>query len=275
VPGKPARLDVPGALLVTAGTGTLIYGLVKAGDSGWGSATAVVPLAAAAALYAVFAAAERRISAPLLDVRMFARRPVLIGAFLMLVGTGLLFGYFFLGSIYLQHLRGYSALTTGLLFLPMAVAAGAGAHLAGHLAAKAGTRRIAVTALVLVAAGSALLTQISATTSPWVTLLPGLVIGALGIGAIFVTATSTALANVPQQEAGLASGVINTFHEVGGGIGIAALSTIAGTGITHGAITGFGDAFTFSTITALLAAIAALFLIPPGKAQPTGGIHGH
>jgi EmrB/QacA subfamily drug resistance transporter len=275
VPGKPARLDVPGALLVTAGTGALIYGLVKAGDTGWGSATAVISLTAAAVLYAVFAAAERRISAPLLDVRMFTRRPVLIGAFLMLVGTGLLFGYFFLGSIYLQHLRGYSALTTGLLFVPMAVAAGAGANLAGHLAAKAGIRRIAVTALVLVAAGSALLTQISATASPWATLLPGLVIGALGIGAIFVTATSTALANVPQQEAGLASGVINTFHEIGGGIGIAILSTVAAAGITRGAITGFGDAFALSTAVALIAAIAALFLIPPGKAETTGGMHGH
>jgi EmrB/QacA subfamily drug resistance transporter len=269
-PAAPARLDVPGALLVTGGTGALIYGLVKAGSAGWGSATALVPLAVAAALYAVFAVAERRTAAPLLDVRMFARRPVLIGAFLMLTGTGLLFGYFFLGSIYLQHVRGYSALTTGLLFLPMALAAGVGAQLAGPLTRALGTRSVAVTALALVAAGSGLLTQLSATASPWVTLLPGLVAGALGIGAIFVTATSTALANVPEQEAGLASGVVNTFHEVGGGIGIAVLSTVAAAGITHGAIGGFTRAFTVAAFVAILAALASVFLIPEGKPKPAG-----
>ena len=274
-PGKPARLDVAGGLLITGGTGALIYGLVKAGDTGWGSAAALLPLAAAAVLYSVFAVAERHTRGPLLEVRMFTRRPVLTGAFLMLIATGLLFGDFFLGSIYLQHVRGYSALTTGLLFLPMAVAAATGAHLAGHLGGVIGTRRIAVTALALVAAGSGLLTQISATASPWITLLPGLVIGALGIGAIFVTATSAALASVPQHEAGLASGVINTFHEVGGGIGIAVLSTIAAAGITHGTIGGFTSAFTLSAATALMAAIASLFLIPPGKAQLTGGMYGH
>jgi EmrB/QacA subfamily drug resistance transporter len=274
-PGRPARLDVAGALLVTGGTGALIYGLVKAGDSGWGSAAALLPLAAAAALYGLLAVAERRSSSPLLDVRMLTHRPVLTGAFLMLVATGLLFGYFFLGSIYLQHVRGYSALATGLLFLPMAVATAAGAHLASRLGGVIGTRRVAVTALALVAAGSALLTQISATTSPWATLLPGLVTGALGIGAIFVTATSTALADVPPHQAGLASAVISTFHEVGGGIGIAVLSTIAATGITHGTISGFTHAFTLSALTALLAAAGSAFLIPPGKTQPATGMHGH
>lgn len=206
---------------------------------------------------------------------MFTRRPVLTGAFLMLAGTGLLFGFFFLGSIYLQHVRGYSALTTGLLFLPMAAAAGGGAQLAGHLGAHIGTRRVAVTALVLVAAGSALLTQLSATASPWLTLLPGLVTGALGIGAIFVTATSSALANVPEHEAGLASGVVSTFHEVGGGIGIAVLSTIAAAGISQGTISGFRHAFILATATAVLAALASAFLIPPGKARAGGGPHGH
>jgi EmrB/QacA subfamily drug resistance transporter len=275
VPGRPARLDLPGALLVTGGTGALIYGLVKAGSAGWGSRWTLIPLVAGAAAYAAFAAAERRSASPLLDVRMFTRRPVLTGAFLMLIGTGLLFGYFFLGSIYLQHVRGYSALTTGLLFLPMAVAAAAGAHLAGRLTAIVGTRWVAVSALLLVAAGSGLLTQLTGTASPWLALLPGLVTGALGIGAIFVTATTTALASAPQHEAGLASGVINTFHEVGGAIGVAVLSTVAAAGITYGHISGFTHAFTVSAVTAAVAAVAATFLIPAGKARLAGGMHGH
>jgi sugar phosphate permease len=117
-------------------------------------------------------------------------------------------------------------------------------------------------------------TQLSATASPWLTLLPGLVAGALGIGAIFVTATSTALANVPEPEAGLAFDVVNTFHEVGGGIGVAVLSTIAAVGITRGTISGFTHAFILATVIAVVAALASAFLIPPGKARPGGGLHG-
>ena len=269
-----AGLDAPGALLVTGGTGALIYGLVKAGGSGWGSTAGLVPLALAAGAYTVFAFTERRAADPLLDVRIFARRPVLTGAFLMLAGTGLLFGFFFLGSIYLQHVRGWSALATGLLFLPMAAGAAAGAHLGSRLMGVIGTRQVAVPALVLAATGSALLTRLNDTASPWLILLPGLVIGAIGIGAVFVTATTTALANVPAHEAGLASAVVNTFHEVGGGIGVAVLSTIAAASITRGTITGFADAFKASTVIAIAAALAAAFLIPAGKARPAGGMHG-
>jgi EmrB/QacA subfamily drug resistance transporter len=268
-------LDAAGALLVTGGTGALIYGLVKAGDSGWGSAATLVPLAVAAAAYAMFAVVERRAGSPLLDVRMFTRRPVLTGAFLMLAGTGLLFGFFFLGSIYLQHVRGWSALATGLLFLPMAAGAAFGAHLGGHLAGTIGARRVAVAALALAAIGSALLTRVDTTSSPWLVLLPGLVIGAAGIGATFVTATSTALANVPEREAGLASAVVNTFHEVGGGIGVAVLSTVAVAGIAGGAIGGFTHAFTIAAVIAAAAALGAAFLVPPGKARVPDGMPRH
>jgi EmrB/QacA subfamily drug resistance transporter len=268
-------LDVAGAVLVTSGTGALIYGLVKAGDSGWGSAEALVPLAAAAVLYAVFAVTEGRTGTPLLDVRMFTRRQVLTAALLMLAGTGLLFGFFFLGSVYLQQVRGWSALGTGLLFLPMAVGTAAGAHLGSHLAGVIGTRRVAVSALALAAIGSALLTRLHGTASPWLELLPGLVIGGIGIGAVFVTATSTALASVTEHEAGLASSVVNTFHEVGAGIGVAVLSTVAVAGITRGAVSGFTHAFTVSAVIAAAAALTAVFLVPAGKARPGGGMHGH
>ena len=166
-------------------------------------------------------------------------------------------------------------ITTGLLFLPMAVGAGAGANLGGHLAGVLGTRKVAACALALAATGSALLTRLNGTASPWLILLPGLVIGAVGIGAVFVTATSTALANVAEYEAGLASAVVNTFHEVGGGIGVAVLSTVAAAGIAGGAVSGFTHAFTVSTAVAVAAALAAVFLIPAGKARPAGGMHGH
>ncbi|WP_369240807.1 hypothetical protein AB5J56_40795 [Streptomyces sp. R21] len=121
---RPARLDLPGALLVTAGTGSLMYGLVKAGDSGWAGLSAVLPLVGALVLYGVFVTVERTGRAPLMDLRMLTRRPVVAGAFLMLVATALLIAYCFLGSVHLQHARGLSPLRTGLVFLPVAVATG-------------------------------------------------------------------------------------------------------------------------------------------------------
>ncbi|MFJ9011680.1 DHA2 family efflux MFS transporter permease subunit [Streptomyces canus] len=272
---RPARLDLPGAVLVTAGTGSLIYGLVKAGDAGWGSAAAVFPLLGGLVLYGAFVAVERASRAPLMDLRMFTRRPVVAGAFLMLVATALLIAFFFLGSVYLQHLRGFSPLKTGLVFLPVAVATGIGAHLGSRLVGRIGSRTTAVAGMVIAAAGSVPLAWLSADDSVYVGLLPGLVVASFGIGAVFVTATTTALAMVAHEEAGLASGVVNTFHEVGGSIGVAVMSTIAATGIERGAIDGFTDAFTLSAAAAAASALIAVVLVPRGKPQMTGGPHVH
>ncbi|PWI12827.1 MFS transporter [Streptomyces sp. Act143] len=272
---QPVRLDVPGALLVTAGTGSLIYGLVKTGDAGWGGTATLVPLAAAVVLYAGFGVAERASRAPLMDLRMFTRRPVLAGAFLMLVATGLLIAYFFLGSVHLQHVRGFSPLKTGLLFLPVAVATGVGAHLGSRLVGRVGSRAVAVTGMVIAAAGSVPLTRVSAAGSAYTGLLPGFVVACLGLGAVFVTATTTALGMVDRHEAGLASGVVNTFHEVGGSIGVAVVSTIAASGIDSGSAGGFRDAFTACTVAAAASAAVSLGLVPRGRPQLTGGPHVH
>ncbi|MEV0220057.1 MFS transporter [Streptomyces sp. NPDC050704] len=274
-PPRPARLDVPGALLVTAGTASLIYGLVKAGDAGWGDTATLLPIAAALVLYAVFAAVERAGRAPLMDLRMFTRRPVLAGAFLMLVATALLIAFFFLGSMYLQHVRGFSPLKTGLLFLPVAVATGLGAHLASRLVGRIGSRAVAVGGMAVAAAGSVPLTQLSTDGSVYAGLLPGFVVASLGLGAVFVTATTTALGMVEHDEAGLASGVVNTFHEVGGSIGVAVVSTVAASGIEGGSVGGFTDAFTVCALAAAVSAAVSLGLVPRGKPQQTGAPHVH
>jgi sugar phosphate permease len=101
------------------------------------------------------------------------------------------------------------------------------------------------------------------------------VVATLGIGAVFVTATTTALALVSPEEARLASGVVNTFHEAGGSIGVAVLSTVAASGIEHRAVAGFTSAFTLSAITAPASALIALVLVPHSKPQTTGGPHVH
>ncbi|WP_151477427.1 MFS transporter [Streptomyces albicerus] len=272
---QPARLDVPGALLVTAGTGALIYGLVEAGDAGWGAAATLLPIAGALLAYGLFVAVERASRAPLMDLRMFTRQPVLAGAFLMLIATALLIAFFFLGSVYLQHLRGFSPLKTGLVFLPVAVATGIGAHLGSRLVGRIGSRPTAVGGMVIATAGTIPLTQLSDTGSVYAALLPGFVVASVGIGAVFVTATTTALAMVEHREAGLASGVVNTFHEVGGSIGVAVVSTVAASGFERGSVGGFADAFTVCAVAAAASAVVSLALVPRGKPQMTGGPHVH
>lgn len=272
---RPARLDVPGALLVTGGTGALIYGLVEAGDAGWADPVTLLALAGAVVAYGLFAVAERASRAPLMDLRTFTRRPVLAGAFLMLVATALLIAFFFLGSVHLQHLRGFSPLRTGLFFLPVAVATGVGAHLGSRLVGRIGSRATAVSGLVIAAAGTVPLTRLPDTGSAYATALPGLVVASFGLGAVFVTATVTALAMVEHREAGLASGVVNTFHEVGGSIGVAVVSTVAASGIEHGVAGGFTDAFTVCAVAAAAGAVVALGLVPRGKPRTTGVPHVH
>ncbi|MFD1934236.1 MULTISPECIES: MFS transporter [Nonomuraea] len=265
-PSARRPLDLPGALLVTAATALLIYGLVSAGEAGWG--TAALWLAASAVLYAVFVWVERVTEAPLMRAATMARRPVLSGTFVMLMATGLMLGLFFLSSLYLQRELGYGALETGLLFLPVAVAITLGAHLGGRLIGKVGGRPVAVGAFLLTAAGAALMTRVSPEAGVATTLLPGFVLAAFGIGPAFVTATATTMANVPPGEAGVASGVINTFHELGGSIGVAVVSSLA--------VGGFPAALAWCAGAAAVAAAVALGLVPPGRpAALVGHGHGH
>lgn len=269
------RVDLPGALVVTLATGLLIYGLVNAGDGGWGAAGVLVPMVAAVAGYGLFVVVESRVAAPLMRPDTMARRPVVSGTFLMLLATGLLLGLFFLTSLYFQHVRGFSALKTGLLFLPVAVAITVGAQLAAHLISKVGGRAIAVTSFLLTAAGAGLLSQLSADGNVYTEVLPGFLLAAFGIGPVFVTATTTTLANVPHAEAGVASGVVNTFHELGGSIGVAVVSTVAAASIASTSdIAGFADAYLVCGIAAAAAALVALVLVPLGRPQGMAG-HGH
>ncbi|MEU1724966.1 MFS transporter [Nonomuraea sp. NPDC005692] len=271
---RSGRVDVGGALLVTLATALLIYGLVSAGDGGWGSAGTVLPLAGAALSYVAFVLVERSVRAPLMRVETLARRPVVSGAFVMLVATGLMLGLFFLSSLYLQHVLGYSPLRTGLTFLPVAVAITLGAHLGGRLIGKVGGRPVAVASFLLTAAGAALMTRVSPEAGAFTTLVPGFVLAAVGIGPAFVTATTTTMANVPPGENGVASGVINTFHELGGSIGVAVVSTVAASSLVPGAgAGGFTSGLVLCAVVAGVAAVISLGLVPPGR--PAGAFVGH
>ncbi len=270
------RLDVAGALTVTAATALLLYAIVEAADRGWGDAATLVPIAVAVAGYVGFVVIERTVANPLMRARTLARRPVVSGTFLMLLASGLMLGLFFVSSLYVQHVLGLSALETGLLFLPIAVAITLGAQVGVHLLGRVGGRPVAVAGFLLVAIGAGLLTRISVDGSAYADVLPGFAIAAFGIGPIFVTATTTTLANVPHQESGVASGVINTFHELGGSLGVAVASTVAAGSIATRieSVEGFADAFTVWAGTAGIAAMVAAGLVPAGKPEGIGG-HGH
>ena len=255
-------LDVPGAALVATATGALIYALIRAGDHGWLNIVTAVLVAAAAVGYAAFALRQRRAAAPLMDLRLLGRRPVVAGTFVITVTTALMVGAFFLGSFHLQNSQGHGALVTGVLFLPVALLTMAAAAAAGRVIGRLGARLLAVVALAVAAAGFLVPVLWSGTTA----MVTGLSVAAAGLGALFVVASATALAGVAPHEAGVVSGIVSTFHEFGASAGAAAVSSAAATSIAAHAsaqtASGFDDAFLVATGVAAAAAVIALWLIP-------------
>jgi EmrB/QacA subfamily drug resistance transporter len=268
------RVDVGGAVLVTAAAGLLVYGLTAAGDNGWTAPGTLLPIAAAVALGAAFVGLERRVANPLMRVPLLTQRPVLSGVFVMLLASALMLSMYFLSSVYLQHVRGYDALRTGLAFVPGAVAVTIGAHLGSRLVGRVGARYVAVAAFASAAVGAALLTRLDEGSGIWTGLVPGLVLAAFGLGPAFVVATSTALARVEPHEAGLTSGIVNTGHEIGGAVGVGVTSALAAATFAGGGAGGITDAFTLLAVVAGVAALLSLVLISRERLHAAHG-HGH
>ncbi|MDF2710145.1 MAG: permease of the major facilitator superfamily [Nonomuraea muscovyensis] len=271
---RAPRVDVPGAVVVTGAVGSLIYGLVRAGDTGFTDPVTLLAFAAGITLLGVFVAVERAVTAPLIRVAMLMRRPVAAGNLVMLGASGLLLADFFLASQYLQHVLGLSPLTTGLLFLPVALTIGLGTHAGVHIIGRLGGRPAAVAGFLLAGAGALLLAQVPATGNAWVHVLPGFAVAGLGLGATFVTATTTAMAHVDAEEAGMASGLINTGHELGATLGVALVSSIAASSLSAASaapdpVGGFGAAFTAAAVVAVVLAALSGWLVPPGR-PPVG-----
>lgn len=261
----PGRLDALGAALVTAATGTLIYALVSAGDQGWATTSTAVPVVSALALYGAFLVRQRTAAHPLMDVTLLLRRPVATGTLLILVATALMITVFFLGTFYLQHHRGYGALRTGLLFLPVAVATMLGANAAGRVIGRAGPRALGVLGLVVAAAGMSVPALLDGT----VAMVAGVGLAASGTGAVFVVASATALGQVAPHEAGVASGIVSTFHEFGASLGAAVMSSVAAASIAGPGTEGFSRGFTTGAVVAVTAAAVTLVLTPAPAARGT------
>ncbi len=268
--GNGGRVDLPGALLVTSAAAAFIYGLVTAGDAGWGAPETLVPLVSGIVLAAGFVLVQRRAVQPLVRLSLLSQRPMVAGIVIMIAATGMLIGSFFLASMYLQRVLDLSALRTGLLFLPVAVAITIGAHLASRLVARFGARIIAGFAFGLATIGLAWLSRLPAGGDALTDLLPGFALAGLGLGAGFVSATITALAHVDHHDAGVASGTINTSHELGASLGAATVSTIAGASLATAAglpvpIAGFDNAFLALAVAALVLVGLIVWLVPGGR----------
>ncbi|MER6579952.1 MFS transporter, partial [Nonomuraea sp. NPDC001023] len=262
-PASRPRLDVLGAILVTSASGSLIYALIAAGEKGWLSALTGWLVLAAAVGYVLFVLWQRRARSPLMDVRLLARRPLAVGAFLILMATALMIAVFFLGTFYFQHALGYGALQAGLLFLPVAVATMLGANLTGRLLGRWGGRALAVAGLTVAAIGMA----VPAFSTNVVSVVAGVAVAAAGTGAMFVIASATALGQVAPHEAGIASGIVSTFHEFGASIGAAVISSVAAASLAGTTLNGFTSGFTVAAIaSAVGAAVAAL--VTPGRPSP-------
>jgi EmrB/QacA subfamily drug resistance transporter len=265
---SPGRLDLAGAALVTAATGTLIYALIQAGDRGWTSAATGLLAAVAAALYLAFVLRVRRAAQPLMDLGLLLRRPMAVGSLLVLVATALMITVFFLGSFYFQRHLGYDALRTGLLFLPVALATMAGATVAGRILARLGPRLLGAAGLVVGGIGMA----VAAAADGPAALVAGVGVAAAGTGAVFVVASATALGQVGPHEAGLASGIVSTFHEFGASLGAAVVSSIAAASLAGTSAAGVSRGFATAAAVAAVAALVTLAIAPGRQAasSPAG-----
>ena len=265
------KFDLPGAVLVTSGLSSLVYTITQAGQKGWLAGETIGVFAASLVLLGAFVAWELRHDEPLMRFGILQTRTVSganVAGFIL--GTAL-FSMFLMLTLYMQQVLGYSAMKTGLAYLAVAGTAIVWSGVAGQLVTRVGVKPVLVVGMTMLTAGLLYFTQVSVGGSYVGDLLPGFLIIGVGIGFSFVPISIAALAGVKPAEAGLASGLINTSQQIGGALGIAALSTIAtsrtedsvgsGSALPVALVDGFQSAFLVGAIVAALGIVAALTLI--------------
>ena len=260
------NFDVAGATTITGGLMLLVYAMTRATEIGWGSAQTIGLLAASAVLIVSFVVIELRSKAPLLPMRIFRLRS-LAGANVasFLVGASV-FSQFFLGTLYMQQVLHFSAIETGVAYLPLTLTIVVLANVAQNLVTRIGVRKVLPVGMALAAASLVLLAQVPADGHYFSDLFVPFLITAVGLAFAFVPLTIGALMGVESHDAGVASGLLNTTQQIGGAIGLAAASTIATTFTAHyvashpGASPFGGPALThgFQIAFYVLAALAAL-----------------
>ncbi len=282
------RYDIPGAILATAGLTALVYGFTKAATEAdhWGASTTLIWLGLAVVLLVGFLWWEGRTANPLLPLRVLLDRNRGVSYLVsILIGSGML-GMFLFMTYYLQLTLGYSALRTGVAYLPFSAGIVIGAGLAARFLPRFGPRALMTVGGVLTTAAMVWLTQLDLHSSYWVHIMPSFLALSIGMGLTFVPMSSTALSGIAEHDAGVASAMLNTTQQVGGSLGTALLNTIFTTALAtyaashgtaplalaQGAIHGYNVAFTVSAV--LLAAgavLVVLFIRTPPVAPAVDG----
>ncbi len=221
------KYDIPGAITVTVGLISLVYGFSQAADHGWADIRTYPYFIFAAFFIAAFFAIEMRVGNPLLPLRVLKERNR-GGSYLtsLLTGTGLFAMFLFL-SIYMQNFLHYSPLKSGFAFLPFSGGIIIGAGIASQLLPKLGPRPLMVGGLLVGAGGLWLLAGITPTSGYTRSILPAMVIMSVGLAFVFIPSASTGLHNAGEHDAGVASAVLNTSQQIGGSLGAALLNTVA------------------------------------------------
>jgi EmrB/QacA subfamily drug resistance transporter len=270
------EFDAAGAVTITASLALVVYAVSKAPDVGWLTARTILLLVVAGALALVSIAIEMRSKAPLVPLRIFRIRSLLAANIVGFLLGAVIFANFFVLTLYVQDVLGWSALQTGITFLATAGTTVIWAGVAQALTTRFGPRPVIVIGLLVLAASMGWYTQIPVHGHYWPDLLPAYLTFALGLAFSFVPVTIAALAQVEHHEAGLASGLINTNQQIGGAIGVALASTIfissakslLKTGHSPAAAftSGYQDAFWLLIALALVGAILAFVMLRGTKA---------
>jgi MFS family permease len=273
IPADPQRprwngLDLRGAALATTSLGAIVFAITQGESAGWTSTrTHLIGLGGLGGLL-LFALLERRTETPLLRVERLLDRAVGGGLVLMLAAAGSIFGLFLLTSMYLQNVLGMGPLRTGLAFIPLALAAGVGAHAAGHITSKHGVRGPLAVAFLIAAAGMTLLAHLGENDGYLADVLPGLLVAGFGLGIAVVSVSIAILTGARNDETGMISGLNSTGHEIGGTVGIAIFTTIAagsGAVVGPGSAPGIANAFIAAGVLATVASLVALAVLPRAR----------
>jgi EmrB/QacA subfamily drug resistance transporter len=267
------HFDFSGAITVTSSLMLLVYAVTRTAVSGWGDPMTLLLLAGSAILLGAFVAIEWRSQAPLLPLGIFRNRTLsAANAIAVLVGS-IAFSQFFLQTLYMQQVLHYSAIETGVAFVVSTLAIVIFANVGQMLVSRIGVRNVLTTGLVLTTVSLALLTRIPASGGTYLTdLFPAFLLSGIGLALVFVPMTIAGLTGVSGADAGVASGLINTSRQVGGAVGLAAVSSIAAAYAGHGTLSaaarasdltrGFQVGFDVLTGITLLAAVVTFCFIP-------------
>jgi EmrB/QacA subfamily drug resistance transporter len=274
-------LDLPGAILVTGGLMTLVYALVKAPTNGWTAHSTLLYFGIVIVALGVFIINELKAKHPLIPLRIFRIRNLSGADLIMLCMSAGMFSIFFFTTLYMQEILAYTPVKTGLSFLVVPVAIAITATNVPRIIKKIGYKPILMVAPLIVSSGLFWVSHIPVNGTYWGNVAPGMILLGLGMGATFTTASIAATSGVAKNEAGLASGLLNTSQQIGGSVGLAVLTGIAASSATrylhnlHTAPTkiaevtatvhGFHDGYLIASTFGIFASLVATIVVRQAK----------